>query len=345
MAQILVVEDESVMNTYMALALRLEGHEVMQAHDGLEALQILERGELDLILSDMQMPSMDGLELARRLRGKPHLKNIPLIFVTGRDELETRVRGLEYAVDYIVKPFATPELLARVRAALRLHELEKELRAANARLALANKRMASVNDQLKQLVLTDELTQICNRRGFDKWLIDELWRAHRQERPLALLIFDLDHFKQVNDTWGHAQGDEVLREFARLLRNSSRHIDIVSRFGGEEFAVVLPDTDLEGAATFAEKVRVALENTDIARVTADAENLGSLRVTTSGGGAVLTETPAGKDVDELSSAMLQTADELLYTAKDAGRNRVLIREFGTDSESKPRAAASWRGVE
>ena len=276
MTQILVVEDESVMNTYMSLALRLEGHEVLQAHDGAQALQMLKENDVDLILSDMQMPIMGGLELARRVRDIPHAQTTPLIFVTGRDELEFRVQGLEYAVDYIVKPFATPELLARVRSALRLYDLEKELRAANAQLALANEHLASANEQLKTLVLTDELTQICNRRGFDKWLEDELWRMHRQATPMALLIFDLDRFKLVNDTWGHVQGDEVLREFARMLRNSSRHIDIVSRFGGEEFAVVLPDTNLEGARIFAEKAREALEKANITRGDAKCHDVGEL---------------------------------------------------------------------
>jgi diguanylate cyclase (GGDEF)-like protein len=342
MARILVVEDESVMNTYVALALRLEGHEVLQAHDGSEALQLLENNDVDLILSDMQMPIMGGLELAQHVRENPRTKNTPLIFVTGRDELEYRVRGLEYAVDYILKPFATPELLARVRAALRLHELEKELRAINTQLAHANEHLAQANEQLKTLVLTDELTQICNRRGLDKWLEDELWRVHRQGRPLAILMFDLDRFKLVNDTWGHAQGDEVLRHFAQLLRNSSRHIDVISRFGGEEFAVVLPDTDLEGARTFAEKVRESLENADIERVTGDAEILGPLHVTTSSGGVVLNELPAQIDVEGLASTLLQAADELLYEAKAAGRNRVLVRKFEFDSEMESQAAEAAR---
>jgi diguanylate cyclase (GGDEF)-like protein len=339
-AQVLVVEDESVMNTYMALALRLEGHEVLQAHDGSEALQLLQEHEVDLILSDMQMPIMGGLEMARRLRDNSDTQNTPLIFVTGRDELEYRVQGLEYAVDYIVKPFATPELLARVRTALRLYELEKELRAINVQLARTNEHLARANEQLKTLVLTDELTQICNRRGFDKWLVDELWRVHRQGRPLAIVMFDLDRFKMVNDTWGHAQGDEVLREFAQLLRNSSRHIDVVSRFGGEEFAVVLPDTDLEGARIFAEKARAALENADIKRVTGDAEILGTLHVTTSGGGVVLNELPVAIDMELLSSMLLQTADELLYEAKAAGRNRVIVREVELDEGAEWQTATT-----
>lgn len=331
MTKILVVEDDAGMNSYIAMALRIEGHDVLQAHDGSQALRILQEQIPDLILSDMQMPRLNGLEFALELRSTPATQSIPLIFVTGRHDLEDRIQGLEYAVDYIVKPFATPELLARVRTAMRLRNLETELRTANEQLARANKSLAEANAQLKQLVLTDELTQICNRRGFDKWLEDELWRTHRQGNPLALLMFDLDHFKQVNDMWGHAQGDAVLQEFARLLRNSSRHIDVVSRFGGEEFAVVLPATDLDGARVFAEKARKSLESAGIPRVTADAENLSPLHVTTSCGGIVLENLVESEGLEGLNTRLVQAADDLLYLAKATGRNRVIVQLFNPEA--------------
>ena len=327
MAKILVVDDEPEINNYVALALRLEGHETFQAYDGRQAIELLEEVVPDLILSDMQMPVMGGLEMAQLLREAQATETIPIIFVTGRQELEYRVRGLEYAVDYIIKPFATPELLARVRAALRLRHLEMEMRATNEQLALANEHLARANEQLELLALTDELTRICNRRGFDKWLEDELWRARRLSTPVALLMFDLDHFKDVNDTWGHAQGDAVLQEFALLLRNSSRHIDIVARFGGEEFAVVLPSTDLEGALIFAEKARLSLDELRIDRVTGDAENLSPLHVTTSGGGAVMDFVPSDISIEELGKGLIQAADRHLYQAKAAGRNAVVVQKY------------------
>ena len=327
MAKILVVDDEPEINNYVALALRLEGHETLQAYDGQQAIALLEDQHPDLILSDMQMPVMDGLEMAQILHSDPEKETIPVIFVTGRQELEYRVRGLEYAVDYIIKPFATPELLARVRAALRMRALEMEMRATNEQLAQANEHLARANEQLETLALTDELTRICNRRGFDKWLEDELWRARRMGTPVALLMFDLDHFKLVNDTWGHAQGDEVLQEFALLLRNSSRHIDIVARFGGEEFAVVLPSTDLEGAITFAEKARTSLDAMRIQRVTGDAENLSPLHITTSGGGAVMNKVPGEVPIEELSKGLIRAADTYLYEAKAAGRNTTVVRDY------------------
>lgn len=327
MAKILVVDDEPEINNYVALALRLEGHETFQAYDGKQAISVLEGFTPDLILSDMQMPVMGGLEMAQVLRSQPGTETIPVIFVTGRQELEYRVQGLEYAVDYIIKPFATPELLARVRAALRLRNLELEMRATNEQLALANEHLATANEQLELLALTDDLTQICNRRGFDKWLEDELWRARRLSTPVALLMFDLDYFKDVNDTWGHAQGDEVLKEFALLLRNSSRHIDIVARFGGEEFAVVLPSTDLEGAQIFAEKARLSLDELRVDRVTSDAENLSPLHVTTSGGGAVMDQVPSDISIEELCKGFIRAADNCLYQAKADGRNVVVVHNY------------------
>lgn len=331
MAKILVVDDEPEINNYVALALRLEGHEALQANDGKQGLEVVREHMPDLILSDMQMPIMGGFEMAEILRNDPATETIPVIFVTGRQELEFRVRGLEFAVDYIIKPFATPELLARVRAALRLRHLEMEMRATNEQLALTVERLASANAQLEELALTDELTRICNRRGFDKWLEDELWRARRLKSPVALLMFDLDHFKLVNDTWGHAQGDAVLQEFAVLLRNSSRHIDVVARFGGEEFAVVLPSTDLEGAQIFAEKARSALDTLEIPRVTGDAENLSPLHITTSVGGAVLQNVPAEKSIEELGKSFIRCADHYLYEAKAAGRNTTAVHEYQDDS--------------
>jgi diguanylate cyclase (GGDEF)-like protein len=272
------------------------------------------------------MPQMGGLALAQELHKNPATATLPIIFVTGRNELEARVQGLEYSVDYVVKPFATPELLARVRAALRIHNLEKELRAANEEMTRINHQLAEVNSQLELLAMTDELTSICNRRGFEKYLEDELHRARRLGTPLALVMFDLDHFKLINDTWGHAQGDVVLREFSRLLRESSRHVDTVARYGGEEFAVLLPATDVEGAHSFAEKARAATESAKIARVTSDAEILSPLHVTVSGGCAVLAEFQSETEVDVLLRGLVRAADGVLDEAKQNGRNRAVVQQ-------------------
>jgi diguanylate cyclase (GGDEF)-like protein len=310
--KILVVEDDVAVNNFITQVLRRQGYEVMQAHDGARGLEMVHECDPDLVLSDIEMPRMGGIELAQELLKDPKTATLPVIFVTGRNELEARVEGLEYSVDYIAKPFAPPELLARVKAALRIHNLEQELRATNT--------------QLEELALTDELTRISNRRGFEKSLTNELYRARRMGTPLALVMFDLDRFKLVNDTWGHAQGDVVLREFARLLRETSRHIDAVGRYGGEEFCVVLPTTDLEGARAFAEKVRLATESLTIPRITGDAEILSPLRITVSGGCAVLVEFQSDAETTILQRGLLRCADEFLYEAKQNGRNCIVAQQ-------------------
>ncbi|HVF10291.1 MAG TPA: GGDEF domain-containing protein, partial [Abditibacteriaceae bacterium] len=215
-----------------------------------------------------------------------------------------------------------PEFQARVRTALRMRLLQEELRQTNERLA--------------RLALTDELTGLCNRRGFDVALQDELWRAQRFGHSLSVLMFDLDRFKNINDQWGHPQGDVVLQAFGQVLLESSRHVDKVGRYGGEEFAVVLPATAAAGAVSYADKVRAATEALAIpctlcASGSTGAGNTGPLRITVSGGAAVALALPrSGGEVDALDMAklanrLLHEADSCLYQAKDAGRNRVVVK--------------------
>ncbi len=241
MAYILVVEDDPEINALMALTLRVEDYEVAQARDGKQALQMVVERLPDLILLDVMMPHLSGYEVARVLQKDAATRHIPLIFVTAKSDTEDRVRGLEMAIDYVCKPFAAPELIARVRAALRMSKLQEQLRASNEKLA--------------QLATTDSLTGLCNRRHFYLELEDEMQRARRFGQPMSVIMFDLDHFKRINDTWGHPQGDLVLQAFARVLENTKRSIDTVARLGGEEFGALLPATGFDGACAFAEKVR------------------------------------------------------------------------------------------
>jgi len=321
MTSILIAEDDLDMNALMALTLRMEKYESLQAYSGDEVLRIAVQNKPDLILMDVMMPGMTGYEAARTLHEDPLTTDIPIIFVTAKQDVEDLVEGLQWAVDYVSKPFAMPEMMARVRAALRMKNLQEELRAKN--------------EQLARLAITDPLTGLLNRRGFQPQLEDELWRAQRFDQPVALVTFDLDRFKSVNDTWGHPQGDRVLEEFAGVLAHSSRRVDKVARLGGEEFAVLLPGADAEGAHSFAEKVREATAALEIPLLETNKSDGETISITVSGGAAVAANIPRECNrITELGTYLLQCADAALYEAKNTGRNRVLVQVVPEDRLKK-----------
>ena len=312
MTKVLVAEDDLAINNLTSLTLRMDGYEVLSAYNGCEALQLILEHAPDLVLLDVMMPVMNGYEVAREMQSRPNFANVPVIFVTAQHEMENRVQGLEMAVDYVCKPFAVPELLARVRTAVRVRKLQ---------------------EQLERLVITDELTGLTNRRGFMAHIEEELWRARRFGHPVTVLLFDLDHFKKVNDTWGHAQGDVVLKAFAQVLEHSSRRTDKVARFGGEEFVAVLSETDSEGGTIFAEKVRAT---TQALEIYSDEQKI---PVTVSIGAVTVPMTPDNQEIErdsfpvtELASRLLHAADQCLYEAKHAGRNRAVLREVNDIEE-------------
>ena len=315
MEHVLVVEDSPEIAALIVLTLRIEGYRVSQAPDGNRALELASSLLPDLVLLDVMMPGLNGFQVAEKLQEQQSTRDIPLIFVTAKSELSDLVHGLEFAVDYISKPFAVPELVARVRAALRMKKLQTQLQESN--------------EELSRLALTDGLTGLLNRRGFDSQLEDEIWRARRFGHGLGLLVFDLDRFKTVNDTWGHPQGDIVLRAFADELMNSSRRVDKVARFGGEEFALLLPATDAEGVEFVGEKVREATERMEIECPPCGGE---TLRVTVSAGGVIVpTLAESGPPVADLAHGMFAIADRCLYAAKNGGRNRVVSQSVSDEA--------------
>ena len=310
MERILIVEDSAEIAALVEMTLKLQGYRTDIANDGTKALELASKHDFDLILMDVMMPDISGFQVAERIKSDSLSKNTPIIFVTARGETDDLIRGLEVAVDYISKPFNVPELLARVRAALRMRKLQSQLQASN--------------EQLSKLAVTDGLTGLLNRRGFDSQLEDEIWRARRFSQSLGLVIFDLDKFKHVNDTYGHAQGDLVLQLFAQTLLNCSRRVDKVARFGGEEFALLLPATDLRGVEVVCEKVRAATAEMKIPVNT--PAGLTEFCVTTSGGGVVVDSfAEPGAGVQELATPMFEIADKALYEAKATGRNRIVLR--------------------
>ena len=304
--RILVVDDHPDNLEIIAVRLSSRGFHIETATNGQEALDMVLAEPPHLILLDVMMPLLDGYEVSRRIKNDESLPYIPIILVTARDSTQDKVEGLDAgADDYLTKPINFPELEARVRSMLRIKRLQDELDQKNRELEIANKR-------LRKLSITDGLTELFNHRHVHELLHEEFERTKRSGEPMAVAMMDLDRFKEVNDTYGHPTGDVILYETANILRDTAREIDMVGRYGGEEFIVILPDTDEEAAAQFAERVRQRVEE----HVFRDEAN--EVRMTVSGG--VASFPAEGLDHPDL---LIKRADEALYEAKESGRNRIV----------------------
>ena len=332
--RILVVDDHEDNIELLRARLEARGYEVFGASDGQAALDQVEHVIPDLILLDVMMPKMDGMEVVRRLKANKNLPFIPVIMQTALDSTENKVEGLDAgADDYITKPINFAELEARVNSLLRFKKLQSELEATNVLLAAANaelsakkEELSEANDKLRRISLTDGLTDIDNRRCLEDRL-HEMWQhSLRLHEPIALIMCDIDKFKSVNDNFGHQAGDSVLKEVAQLLKGEAREIDRVGRYGGEEFLLILPGTVLDAAVTFAERLR---EKVDRHTFTYSG---GTLTRTISCGVAA---APHPRVNDQ--EALLRAADDALYVAKETGRNRVVRfdgAEYNAHTESK-----------
>lgn len=310
MARVLVVEDSRTQADWLAQVLSHEGYQVAIARDGREAVRHVRDDPPDLVLLDMILPDMDGLEVLRVVKERSEEQFIPVIVLSAKSDLDSRVIGLRTgADDFLAKPLAVAEILARAAAMLRIKTLQDQLRAAKS--------------QLERLSITDGLTGLHNRRHFEIRLEEEFRRSQRYTDPVSLLILDLDRFKDLNDRHGHPFGDRVLRETAQLIRSSVRAPDICARYGGEEFAVIMPKTDLKGAMATAERILKAMrqktyriEDTDAVR-----EEPAEILVTASIGIASCpSKNVTGPDL------LVKFADEALYQAKSAGRDTIRLHQ-------------------
>ncbi len=273
-----------------------------EAEDGLEGFKKLLSSPVDIILCDMEMPRIDGFKFLGLMKSRPDLKDTPVIMLTGRDDRELRIKCLEQgASDYITKPFDVEELVARVKVHLKIKNLQDDLRRTN--------------ELLLELSNTDHLTGLFNRRYLMESLGKEIQRGQRKGANLSLIILDIDHFKQVNDQYGHLQGDIVLQKVALQLQKELRNYDIAARYGGEEFIAILPDASLEEAVFVANRVRSSVQT---ARFNGEVSQLS---LTVSLGVAMFTKQGCAT-VD----AFIKLADDALYRAKANGRNRVEFAE-------------------
>jgi two-component system, cell cycle response regulator len=294
--RVLVAEDDPVSRHRLRVAIAAWGYEVTSVSDGLEALAHLSRSDgPSLAILDRSMPKMDGLEVCRSIRSLSGGRYVYTILLTSHDRDEDVIEGFDAgADDYVTKPFDTRELRARVRSGARIVQLQEQLIAAR--------------EQLREKAMRDPLSGLLTRGAFFEICDAEFARATRSTAPLALVMADIDHFKSINDRWGHLGGDHVLQEVARRLKTTFRKEDTVGRYGGEEFVALAVGCAMPAAMGLAERFRLA--------VSRDPFDTGSgmVDVTTSVGVAVGTAADGPQ-------ALLKAADEALYRAKEAGRNR------------------------
>ncbi len=300
-SNVLVVDDDADKLLLLRLALEMAGCEVRTAHDGEEGLTAVESYQPDLIITDVMMPRMDGYEFARRIRANPQTRFIPIIIQTAakRDAQDARQGAEVGALGYITDPTDLDLLLARARTLLDFK---------------------SYLDTCEEAAFTDHLTGLANRRRFERQLEREITRSLRYEHRFCLVLVDIDNFKLVNDTHGHEAGDEAIRRLANTLQAGTRGIDMAARMGGEEFAVILPETDFEGGFDVAERLRQALKAVEIPLVG---------HITASFGVA---EFPSSATS---ARELLAAADAAMYEAKRAGRDCVVRASANRRANSLP----------
>jgi two-component system, cell cycle response regulator len=327
-AHVLIVDDHEDNVELLRARLESRGYRTDSATDGEEALRRVSETIPDLILLDVMMPKMDGFEVVRRLKSDDSLPFIPVIIQTALDSTEYLVEGLEAgADDYIAKPINFAELEARMKSLLRIKALQTALEARE-------RELETMNEKLLKMAQTDALTTLDNRRHLEQRLDEMFEHSRRFDEPLAVVMCDLDRFKSVNDSYGHAAGDAVLRQLADILRASAREIDRVGRYGGEECMFILAGTSPAAGVTFAERARNAVE-----RYAFSFDGM-SLHRSMSCGIAGWPH-PRITNCDDL----VRAADDALYVAKELGRNRVVLfdsPEFNTHMTVESEGALSER---
>jgi two-component system cell cycle response regulator len=296
---VLIIDDSESIRSLLRARLSPEPIELHFASGGAEGLERAAALLPDLILLDVEMPAPDGFEVCKRLKEDLRTQGIPVVFLSGATSTEEKIKGLELgATDYITKPFDAAELRARVRVSLRTKYLL---------------------DLLSRKAMIDGLTGLWNRAYFETRLSAELSLARRTRQPLACVILDLDHFKQINDRYGHPFGDEVLRSVGQALGETCRSEDVVCRYGGEEFVILAPNTPATAATELAERMRIAVESLNW-----NCREK-QVKVTASFGVADLRNAPP--------PSILELADAALYEAKKGGRNRVVLADAPIAAEA------------
>lgn len=313
-ARILVVEDSAIDLDKVRETLSRDRDALKAADNCAQGLEMALQEDFELVLISLTMMREDGLRLCSQLRSHERTRQVPILLMADEADIDRVAKGLELgANDYVIKPIDRNELLARARTQVRRKRYQERLR--------------SNYEQSLSLALTDSLTGLFNRRYLSAHLPRLLDRGGGNNKPVAALLFDIDNFKRVNDSFGHSVGDEVLREVAQRASRNLRNFDLVARLGGEEFVVVMPDADLNAALLVAERLRLRIAGEPF-KVSAA---VGQITVTISVGVAVTDGTPDGDGRVETGESLLRRADTALYQAKRQGRNMVVADTGGASA--------------
>jgi len=317
----LVADDNIVARKIASLCLTREGIEVFEAENGEQAFDIIRQSgqQMDIVITDLIMPNMDGMQLCRKIRKDLGKQDIPIIVLTAMSDLSGILEVFKAgASDYLVKPFSKEELLARINVHIERSKANRELRATI-------KLLKEANEKIEKLSILDPLTGCYNRGYLNRQILMEIKRSVRYAKPCSIILTDIDHFKQVNDTYGHQAGDSVLIHFVKNLQHVIRSgCDWIARYGGEEFLIVLPETTVADAEIVAEKLRITVSSQPIQHDDVQVRITASFGVTGFG--------PAQSESISLE-ALLKTTDDNLYRAKREGRNRVICRPMGEGDSS------------
>lgn len=296
--RILVVDDEDNFRSTLKDFLAAHNHQILEAGNGVQALEVIEREEVDLVISDMRLPKMDGITFTHKV--KERRQDIPVIVMTAYASIESAVEAMKAgASDFITKPFKFAHILFIIERAMETKQLRE---------------MAVKSEYYKQLSNLDGMTSLYNYRFFKEMLRHEVDRHTRYNRSLSLLMIDIDDFKQVNDTYGHLVGDQVLKQIAELLKKSIRSHDLVARYGGEEFAVILPETMEEEAIKVGKRIVSTIADYKFNLI--EGKSSENLSVTVG-----LASFP--KDALD-AEQLVENSDQALYKGKNSGKNQVRI---------------------
>jgi len=301
--KVLIADDDIDSRHILEKLLKKWGYEVIISDNGIDALKILKSEDsAKIAILDWMMPGMDGIEVCRTIREMRAGSYVYIILLTAKTHKEDVMVGMDAgADDYIVKPFDSRELKVRLQAGKRIIQLQQELVAAQ--------------ETLREQATHDSLTGLFNRRAILDLMKNEIARAKREKAPMGVIMVDIDHFKNVNDTYGHIVGDQILKASAPRMSLALRQYDYIGRYGGEEFIIITTNCDLNEATKIAERLRTSISDTSFQTTS------GKIDITISLG---VFSNNLDKDTD--IDSLIRTADDLLYKAKTAGRNRMIISD-------------------